>query len=478
MALPCVVVGVPAAYGSHPDVGKMPSCTSRLPTEQARATMRRRDLSMMLLAAAASPLTRVAHAGLHSRPPGPAPVSMEGLAPGDTRRFASLAAAFDSNESELVIAAGDPAGRPSSEVRAGAAIRRISGSGTLRQAREDANLLVFDGHDGLTVEGPRFLGASGMKLPAAASGNTGLTIRNARRVVISGCTFERWRYYGLFLDNCEDVIVRDNRFSQCALPLRLRGCRRVEVARNRFEGSNLAPGVFTVAVGLESTDQNSYPPCSEITITENSISGFGNAQGVLVHAGSRITIRGNVIRDAAMPISVNPFNETDVIDDVSIVDNVIECAMRGRFTNADVGINCRAGPGTPDLQNILVAGNVISHANRVLRSSEFGAIRMCFARDVTIRENRVVDAHANGILCTDCRGRVAIVGNSVEGVVAAGRVQRGIHLRGIDDGVRIDANRLANISGSGAVGIYSAACGGLSLGQNTFRNVPRHTASG
>jgi hypothetical protein len=405
--------------------------------------------------------------------------------PGSVRRFgadgsgtdtAALNNAFNSGVSAVNVLPGTYV---SGQITASQTLKRISGSGVLKQAAEGSDLLLLDGNTNLVVEGIHFLGASGTGLPSAASNNTGLTIRNARGVVISGCHFERFRFFGLYLENCDDVVIEGNYFYQTALPLRLRGCRKVVISNNVVRDTCLASSVFTVGIGLDSTDGHSFGICRDILINGNCISGMNNAQGILAHAGEGVVITNNAIRETAIPISCNPFNSTDSLMRVCISANTLNMPASGTFTNANDGIVVQGGPGTPDPTEITIAANTINSANRVMQSAGMGAIRVGYSQRVAVTGNVITTAYGNGIVLTDSEESVAISGNLINDIAAtASGAQRGIWVASSGSNVIIDANHISDIAGASGTGIDVDGSGQVMIRDNLFRNVTTRISGG
>jgi hypothetical protein len=345
------------------------------------------------------------------------------------------------------------------------------------------DLLIIDSPEpaSFVLDGVTFTGYdNGTRFGLAPSTNKAVTIRNRSGVVISGCTFQYWRYYALLLENCNDVTIIGNRFFRCPYPIRLRNCQRVTIVGNNFSDAYLQNGVFGVGVGLESNDPIGgaggpvFAPCRQVTIIGNTFDSLFNSQGVLVHAGMLVTISGNTFRNVALPVSLNPATASDSIQRVSITGNVIESAdvSPTPYTNGDIGINCQGGPvsssdptPTPSPTEITIADNVINSANRVLAQAAFGAIRVGYARSVLITNNKILQAYGNGILCSDS-DQVSIAGNMVSDIAPAQGVRRGIRIAGATRAM-VAGNHFFDIAGIGISNVSS----GIQIQNNLFSNV-------
>lgn len=380
---------------------------------------------------------------------------------------ATISRAFNSGETDVIA---QPGTYVSGTVNAGSGVRQFTGTGTLKQAAENSDLLKFDGNENLKVDGIKFQSASALDNDFAVSGNTALTIKNARGVVVSNCSFNRFLYHGLYLENCDDVIVSGNYFYECAIPLRIRGCRRVTIVGNVFNKTCLNEGEFTVALGLDSTDGHALGICEEVSIVGNTFTDLGDAQGVLVHAGNLVTVQGNTFKNVATPISGNPFNATDVISRLSIVGNVMEGASSGTYTNTDIGITVQGGGTTPDPAEIVISGNIINSANRVMQDPDMCAIRVGFTRGVSITSNVITTAYANGIILTDSEEQVVISGNTINDIIDVSGRQTGIHIETAGAKVIIDGNHISDIAGAGGIGIDVGGTGQVIIRDNLFRN--------
>lgn len=308
-------------------------------------------------------------------------------------------------------------------------VRFIYGPGVLKQRTAGANVLYLSGVSDIIIDGIKILGVAGTNEGAAASSNNGIFCTGGcYNVTVRNCRVDRMLYYPVYMEDTYDSRIEGCFFFQNALGPRLRGCRRVIIANNEVRQTCLASSVFTVGIGLDSTDGHALGFCRDIVIEGNHVTGFENAQGLLVHAGVRVTIANNIIQESAMGVSCNPFNATDDIANVAIDGNVIQ-AYSGTWTFGAIGNTCivvQGGPGTPDPTQVVISDNSCLDGNRSLQGANEGAIRIGYTTKTIVSGNTISFPYANGIVCTDSEEQVVIANNVITGVTAASAQENGI----------------------------------------------------
>jgi len=393
---------------------------------------------------------------------------------GATNDTAALQAALNSGAASICF----PKGRYLTDaLTVPGTVRRIFGDGELVQRTVFASvyplfgggLLNIVGVTNLTIEGPQFTGLPNF---IDASGNSALFVLSCEQMIVRNCRFTGWRTHAVYAQNSSDVLVAENLVYGVAGGLRFTGVRRGVIAQNIVRDTQLAPTNFTVAIGLDSTDGHSYGICRDIVIANNHVKTYVNAQAILIHAGQRIAVVGNVLEDVLIGISTSPFHTNDTLRDVTIAANVYHGTSTpgSALDNGNYGI---AAGGGADFrpEHIVITGNVINNANAVVRHSAQGGIGIGYADDVLIADNLIRHSVGAGIVQFYANTSVVIRNNSISDIVAlseAGGTRAGIYLvgEGTKTG-RISGNRIDGV----AWGIRAdVPAPGVRIGENDYFN--------
>jgi hypothetical protein len=296
------------------------------------------------------------------------------------------------------------------------------------------------------VHGISFIGQAA---PVMASVNNGIFLSNPHaghisKIRIIGNTFTGFQYHGVYVQNATDVEVADNALWHVSSGIRFSSVHRGKILRNVLIESQVPNTTFTVAIGLDSTDPIngvSYPPCTYIQISNNTVKTYVNAQAILVHAGSHITISRNFLTDVLIGISMNPFNMQDVEQHLTVTDNVyIGTTTTGAAPGTgNYGIFVGGGPaGLAYIpHHVMIDDNSVSQANEVVRANVQGGIGIGWADDVTVKRNSVDNSMFNGIALTNPNTRLTITLNKVTNLVSpvAGNPTVGIYgVNGVQTG--------------------------------------------
>ena len=357
--------------------------------------------------------------------------------------------------------------------------RRIYGGGTITQNAEDTNVLSATSNTGLIIEGIRFQGATTSDQTSTASSNDAIRLISCDEAVIRDCHIRDFRYFGVYLQESDRTVIQGNRMIRVALPIRLRASDYCTIVDNIIDDSAVSDTVFTVGIGLDSTDGHALGICNHTAILSNIITNLSFSQGILVHAGRDTLVSNNIIEDCAMGISINPFNSTDNIDRIIVSNNVYEGPSAGTFTtNANIGITAQAGGTTPDINRIVIANNVVRDANRVRQNTSEGGIRVGYTVDSCVTGNVVYSAYANGIVITADEDNLLVANNNVTGTVAVSTTERGILVDGTGVIGTVRNNYIADIDGGNGIGIdLSNTSANLTVRDNDFYNVDTEIAN-
>lgn len=277
------------------------------------------------------------------------------------------------------------------------------------------------------VQGIAFIGQAGT---VSASVNNGVFLSNTQsgqitRIRIVGNTFTGFRFHGIYIQNATDVEVADNVIWGVSGGIRFSGVVRGKIVNNVVRDTQLPNSTFTVAIGLDSTDKINnvtYPPCTDIQILNNTVKTYVNAQAILVHAGSRIAITGNILTDVLIGISLGPFNTTDTMQYVTVTGNVYNGTLTSgaASTTGNYGIFAGGGPvGSAYIPNhIVIADNTLTQADEAVQSESQGAIGIGYADDVIVTGNSIDNSIYNGIALTNPNNRILITNNTVTNLVS------------------------------------------------------------
>lgn len=304
--------------------------------------------------------------------------------------------------------------------------------GTLNTSQLIQGVVGNDVIAGSTVTNFEVHGISfiGQPAPVMASVNNGIFLSNPHaghisKIRIIGNTFTGFQYHGVYLQNATDVEVADNALWHVSSGIRFSSVHRGKILRNVLVESQVPNTTFTVAIGLDSTDPIngiSYPPCAYIQISNNTVKTYVNAQAILVHAGSNITITKNFLTDVLIGIAMNPFNMQDVEQHLTVTDNVYigTTTPGGGPTSGNYGIFVGGGPtGSAYIpRHVVIDSNSVSQANEVLRANVEGGIGIGWADDVTVKRNSVDNSMFNGIALTNPNTRLTITLNKVTNLVS------------------------------------------------------------
>ncbi len=355
-------------------------------------------------------------------------------------------------------------------------VRLIYGPGVLKQRAQDANVLYLSGVSNIIIDGVKILGVAGTNEPAARSSNSGIyCTNNCVNVTVRNCRIDRMFYYPVYMEDTYDSRIEGCYFFQNALGPRLRGARRVIIANNEISLTCLASSEFTVAIGLDSTDGHALGVCRDIIIDGNHVIGFANAQGLLVHAGIRVNVVGNIIQESAIGISVNPYNATDDIANIVIDGNTVT-AYSDAWSFGSIGNPCivvQGGPGTPDPTQIIISNNDCLNGNASQQGANEGAIRIGYTSRVVVSGNTITTPHANGIVCTDSEEQVVISNNVITSVTAASAQENGIYFIGASKAC-VSANYIEGAQYGIEVGVPSQ----ITLDANQYENCTQTITGG
>jgi parallel beta-helix repeat protein len=394
---------------------------------------------------------------------------------GVTNDTAAIQAAFNSGASHIYYPTGVYLQQ---SIAIPTSVNKVYGSGTVKQYSTDTNIFTGVNLTGLSIYGLKILGNYTAPQSGYSSNNIAVLLTNCSNVHISECQFSNIQSTAVRLILCSASSVVNNSIYLCGQGVYLQACSDVSVRGNTIKNTILANSVFTIGISLESTDGHSNGINSNVVVAGNVVSGYLNAQGIMAHSGKNITFDSNVVKDALTGISINPFNLTDVLTNITISGNVLEgpSTVSGVSTGANDGIVCQGGPGTATIQALNITGNTVSGFNKVVGHAAQAGIRIGYTRNASVIGNTISDCSCNGIILTSNEDYAVVSSNNID-AIAAGSVQNGILLLQGGSGL-IGENFIANVSGGSGVGIYITSVSTFRLRNNHFSNVTTYVVNG
>lgn len=348
-----------------------------------------------------------------------------------------------------------------------AGLRGIFGPGTLLQAAAGANILLLTSVDDFTARDVTFKGVGGS---TAESSNNGIFATGCNRLRIENCRFLDLRFQSAWIESSDDVIYRDNFVSNIARGVLFRGCERVSCNSNNFQSPLTPDTTFTTCITLDSTDGHSDGVCKDVSITGNIVKNYVNAQAVLMHAGQRVAITGNVFEDCLTGVGATAFNSSDTMEDVSITGNVyIGTSTSGASAGGgNYGVFIGGGASVFTPSNITISGNSVRNANKINQGVTQAGITIGLCENVTVTGNSCIDCAASGISVTQVVTGLLISGNVIQDSVALSGETNGIRVNGAAVVGAIRGNFIENV----VDGIRAAASSpDLIADDNHFTNV-------
>lgn len=393
-----------------------------------------------------------------------------------TNDTAAIQAAFNSGTSEIVYPAGTYL---QDTITVPATVKKISGIGLIKQRVGDTKFFVVTSSTGLTIDGLKLLGAYSAGQTVSTSDNTAILVQSSTGVNILNCNINNIKAIAIHLQNTTNSTVQKNTINLCAQGIYLRGCSNVVIDGNVIDTTILLDSVFTIGIALESTDGHAFGICRRVAVTNNVMRGYKNAQGIMGHSGSAITIANNVVEDSVIGISINPFNAADTCANISIVGNVVvPTDTLAGYSGGNDGIIAQAGPGTPEIVDITISGNTVTGANRATSlPTNQGGIRVGYTKRATVTGNTITSAGQNGIVLTSAENGITITGNTISNVIANSSVQNGILILASAKGV-IGSNWFGVIDDASGVGVRFSVASNIKLVGNNFYQVTANVVNG
>lgn len=360
----------------------------------------------------------------------------------------------------------------------------------LKQRADNETIFTGSGITDLLVHNPTITG----RAVNAAVGSNNLAdsafkfLANCSDIRLVGGEIKKFRCNAVYAEQSKNVSVRRLRSLLNGHHLRFRGVNGVEVYRVTIDGMPYVPvglvnGVnvlasqeFCTGIGFDSTDNHSLGLCSNINVCKNLISNLGDSQGVLHHGGSTYTYDDNVFRNCSISISLNPYNTSDFIDYGQITSNKVfgldvQYYVPGGIR--DHGIVVNAGPAsyepypaTPDINEPVVAENIVVGVNRQRLDYTVGAYLFHHVRGLNMPGNSALSCGVNGAVFAGAMTAMNVVGFTSRNNTLGGGEKNAIRLLGTSISGAIDNV----VSDGNTVGLRTNGLTGYSVGQITMVN--------
>lgn len=224
-----------------------------------------------------------------------------------------------------------------------------------------------------------------------------ITAVNARNVLIEECMIEGGNAAGIYLQGCQDFVVRNNRITRTLADT-------IHVTDGSVAG--IVTGNVCSLGGDDGIAVVSYVPqgkrCRDISIVDNTISS-GSARGIAVLGGERVRISGNRIHDtrwAGIYIASESSWNTYSASDISVEGNRLSAVNRksDRGTHACITVLGRAGASPAGTGAIPNQNHSIYLIANFINGDGKGGIRVDqFARSITVVANVIADTEGWGI---------------------------------------------------------------------------------
>jgi parallel beta-helix repeat protein len=330
---------------------------------------------------------------------------------------AAIQAAFNAGTSDVFF----PAGTYSiTTISIPATTGHVYGSGaTIKQRSLGLNPFYVTGSRAstLTIELLTFQGIPGT---AYAGWNNGVYIFATSNVTVHNSTFTGFRLHGVFAENSQNINVTDNTVYGVVGGIRYSGIQGGSISRNTVRDPSTPDATFTIAIGLDSSADRGFPNTTNITVADNTVSNYVNAQAIMVHDGQHVTITGNVLNNVLIGvdlvgggIAVVP-GYLDKVDDITVSGNTYNGTLvpgpRGTFANAGIRLS---GASDVHVTNVTVTNNQVNDANAVLREEVMAGIHLGYADNATVTGNTIRRSYTAGISLGNPNTNVSIKNNMI-----------------------------------------------------------------
>lgn len=260
----------------------------------------------------------------------------------------------------------------------------------------------------------------------AGSSNAGLIdILQCDDVRINDITTGASEYVGIAVFDSTDVHVSNCYVNDCLQGIKFRGVRGGSIVNCRSEGKISTLATFQTCIALDSTNGHAYGVCQDIIVRDNNITGWGDSEAFLMHAGQRIQFLNNKSEGCCIGLSVAAFDTgaaDDIIEDVLVDGNYFD--VETTLTSGDIG--GQAGiliSGTDDIQakRVKVCNNTVVNSNQQWQNAAgIAAYRWTYTDDCEAYNNTAINSRRAAFLNTGANTNLVWHGNNIQGVTEAG----------------------------------------------------------
>lgn len=272
-----------------------------------------------------------------------------------------------------------------------ATVKSIKGQ-RFYQSVVGANTLTATSHTGLKVSNVDFYGVAGSSV---ASANSGLKLDTCSSVQLDNLYFEGHRFYPLWSKGVTNSTYSNLQGKGNSDGFRFTSCNNIAVSGASLYSPQTTAADFIVGVGIDSTDGGNTV-CENLSFSTVNIKGYVNAQGILMHAGKRISVVGGVMDDVSIGVGITQFNAADTLQDITISGLNIQCTTTAGTSNGSYGVTCFGYDSTYMAENLTVQGCTIRGANSVDKSIDRGGIAGQYVKQLTLTGNHISGGFANG----------------------------------------------------------------------------------
>jgi hypothetical protein len=234
---------------------------------------------------------------------------------------------------------------------------------------------------------------------------------------------------GVLLDHCTGFSVVDSSIAEVGYAgVLMFSCAGGAVTGNRIDGVR-QPAPYPNSYGIEAvrattTGLARAPRSSRILIADNHVSDVPHWEGIDTHGGEAISILRNRVEDCRVGIAVVPSKDEGDASatkyapiDCAVVDNVVVRTVAGPGSGIVVrGAGETVGSIAERATGVVLGNRVVGYGD----GDRDGGILAYLTRDLLVAHNECVAGPRRGISLYHSNDRIALIGNTVEGLVKQG----------------------------------------------------------
>ena len=283
------------------------------------------------------------------------------------------------------------------------------------------------------------------------TGKDGIKIEYADNITIEDCYItEIQGAYGLRTKYATNILVRNNVFYRCTYSCFtiLVECENIKVENNIFDTTTAqnTPQNYLFATGGENNNEGSYY-CKNVWVINNKFLNNQRWEGIDTHGCENIWIENNYVENVKVGIMAGValgYVSNPVLKNVYIRNNVL---IQGNGESNHYGIVCQGNYNDSvyvPAENVYIENNYIKGFG-ASNTSTIGAITIYSVKNVVIRNNKIEDFKASGILLYHDVNNVLIENNEIKNPIAGDNAGEKVGIRFRDKGlwkVKVLNNRI------------------------------------